>query len=192
MESLLLEASGTLFSACCCSLVSQMRLGNSSSDTLAETDSLRQTSPLSIIETTSHPSSVPPPLSMSPRGGTTTVTEPDGSAEFPGLSRWLAQLKRDPSTPQFHHESASHPAVMDAIGLKHSFVDNQDGDESACSITLDGSPLKRRSEFWQSLPVRMIIIVLTLRLSMHSGSDNLGTLIVRIDSTSRPTTSCPS
>jgi hypothetical protein len=102
---------------------------------------------------------VPPPLSSVPSQAlddNTAIAPNDGEvSEFMGLTKWLEQLKLDPATPRFHGESASHRIVMDAIGLKHTFVGHQASDHPACNITLNGSSLKRRKEFWRAQPVRL-------------------------------------
>jgi hypothetical protein len=73
-----------------------------------------------------------------------------------GLTHWLERLKLDPATPRFHGETASHNIVMNALSMKHEFIGQGGGiDGASCNITVDGKSLRRRTEFWRPMPVRV-------------------------------------
>jgi hypothetical protein len=69
------------------------------------------------------------------------------------LAEWIKRLQLDPATPRFCGKSAGHRVVMDAVGLKHSFVGQPKVGEPTSQLTLNGRLISCRAEFWRVQPV---------------------------------------
>lgn len=78
--------------------------------------------------------------------------EADGEAStFPGLVQWLEELSLDPAAPRFRGESSSHGIVDFENNLSQQLHDQ------AAGLAISGEQIKRRTEFWQTQPVRTMI-----------------------------------
>jgi hypothetical protein len=100
--------------------------------------------------------SAPPPALFAPSQSSAQGEGPDpndNEAQIPGLTQWLEQLKIDPATPRFHNESHSYRAVMEVVGIKHTFSGQPSGNVPWSDMTLNGGALTQREEFWRTQPV---------------------------------------